>query len=775
MSVRDLDDDLRTDVPQLVVRLGVDQPQLFEDDGTPTVVITPLRVPEGATLPEVLIGGWDFDGALGDAGSLRIAGLRFPKLGYYIADDDPLRSAASVLYGRLPRWPGSLEETVQQDEAATLPVASAPSMMRRVHCTIRDISIAKDVLRSGATLGAVMIAALQASAAITTAEAALDTARAALSGTETSKERARLVEIACERSVDVARACLTLLELIDRHRVAGNPDEPIPDEPNNEEENTGPGKSRVAVMATARLIVRVAELIRPPRRSARGLDYRNKQVTQALRLARTLIDNVLVFVRDHHAGGPESWSILLAKMAKIKDPRTTDSTPDTAIKGLPDLLNTSGGMLGLNTAERAQRIAAITAIDATRIFMLLHSARVEEAVRLFPWLTARHRVFPDFSGGFADAVTVLLELQRCRTILRELVLRTRGPLADRVGAGPIAIQPRLTIPEAHRAFATSRKMEAALASHHGFATFARELTLSHAMYKAHDAGRPLDPAHPLPLLQQGRTGWATHQAYRDRATIATTGEALATCAVTVATDRERRDLPRFFGMTVVELVTASLQTILDARRRGPPVGPKDGRETKTPWPLEEPSASVAGIDETIFLLAELMLDTVDPSGEEAARFKTRARGATNGTGPARLGQKMINAHKTTRTAGFQKKLRGKNVPMPAWKIMGVGYDTALDAAPGANQCVPAYWYNPEHDLPFWSAFQRAVKEPTPAPASGPPATRRDALMLELARFATWAPRLIAELLPTPQTARAITWLAHGFVGIAADPDFAALR
>ncbi len=36
MSVRDLDDDLRTDVPQLVARLGVDLPQLFEDDGTPT-------------------------------------------------------------------------------------------------------------------------------------------------------------------------------------------------------------------------------------------------------------------------------------------------------------------------------------------------------------------------------------------------------------------------------------------------------------------------------------------------------------------------------------------------------------------------------------------------------------------------------------------------------------------------------------------------------------------------------------------------------------------
>ena len=131
MSVRDLDDDLRTDVPQLIRRLGVELPRLFEDDGTPTTVNKPLRMPHGATLHEVLIGGWDFDGELGDAGSLRIAGLRMPKLGYYIADDDPVRSAASALHGRIPRWPTSLEEVVTQDEAATLPSASAPAMMRR--------------------------------------------------------------------------------------------------------------------------------------------------------------------------------------------------------------------------------------------------------------------------------------------------------------------------------------------------------------------------------------------------------------------------------------------------------------------------------------------------------------------------------------------------------------------------------------------------------------------------------------------------------------------
>jgi hypothetical protein len=769
MIVRDLDDDLRTDVPQLLGRLAVELPRLFHDDGTPTAVIAPLRLPPSVSPTNVMVGGWDFTGELGDVGSLRIAGLRLSKIGYYIADDDPLRSTASTLYGRLPRWPASLDETVAQDEAATLPSASAKAMLRRANCTLRDISIAKDVLRGGGTLGAVLIAALQASDTLPTAEAVRDAARAAMSGKESSEERVRLFEVARERSVDAARACLTLLELLDRHRVAGKPDEPMPHEPGHEEENGGPDRSRLAVMATARLIVRVAKLIRLPRRSAPGLDYRNKQVSQALLLARTLVDNVLVFVRDHHADGPGSWSTLLGKLAKIKDRRTTDSTPDTAIKGLPDLLITSGDMLGLDTAERAQRIAAITRIDAMRIFMLLHSARVDEAVRLFPWLAARHRGFPDFSDGFADAVTMLLELQRCRAILRELVVRTRGPLADRDKAGLRAIEPRLTIREAHRAFATSRNMEAALASHHGFATYAREFAFSHAVYNAHAAGQPLDPAHSLSMLQQGSTDWASKLAHRDVATVATTRAALGTSAVATATDRERQDLPRFFGMTSVEFVTASLQTILAAHRRGPTAVTLGG------------GAHTPQIDWSIFELTELMLAAVDASGEEVARFRKRTRADGPASledcrrGPARRGQKMIRAHKTARIATLEKRLTAETRNTPAWKTMCSGYDTAIEAAPAADQCMPAYWYNPEHDLPFWSAFQHAVKEPAPAPASGQPATQRDALMLELAGFATWAPRLIAALLPTPQTARAVTWLAHGFVGIAADPDFAKLR
>jgi hypothetical protein len=769
MTVRDLDDDLRTDVPQLLGRLAVELPQLFHDDGTPTAAIAALRLPADIGLTDVMVGGWDFMGELGDAGSLRIAGLRLPKIGYYVADDDPLRSATSVLCGRLPRWPASLDETVAQDEAATLPAASAKAMLRRVNCTLSDVSIAKDVLRGGGTLGAVMIGALKASDALTIAEAVRDAANSAIFGQETSEERVRQVEVARERSVDAARACLTLLELLDRHRVASKPGERMPHKPGNEEEKGGLDKSRLAVVAAARLIVRVAPLVRLPRHTAPGLAYRNKQVSEALLLARTLIDGVLVFVRDHHAGAPGSWSTLLGKMAKIKDRQMVDSTPDTAIEGLPDLLDTSGKTLGLDTAERAQRIAAITRIDATRIFMLLHSARVDEAVRLFPWLAARHRVFPDFSGGFADAVTVLLELQRCRAILRELVVRTRGPLADRDEAGPPATAPRLTIREAQRTFATSRRMDAALASHHGFATYAREFALSHAVYKAHAAGQPLDLAHSLPMLQQGSTDWTSKLAHRDVATVATTAAAFTTSAAVTETNRERQDLPRFFGMTSIEFVTASLQTILAAHRRGATAVTRGG------------GAHTLEIDWSIFELTELMLAAVDASGEEVARFRKRTRADGPASlnhcrrGPARRGQKIIKAHKTTRIAAFEKKLTAETRRTSAWKTMGTGYDTAIDAAPAADQCVPAYWYNPEHDLPFWSAFQNAVKEPAPAPTNGQPATARDALMLELAGFAAWAPPLITKLLPTPQTARAITFLAHGFVGIAADPDFAKLR
>ncbi|WP_058756263.1 hypothetical protein [Sphingomonas endophytica] len=769
MTIRDLDDDLRIDVPQLLGRLAIELPQLFHDDGTPTDVIAPLRLPTGVSPTDVMVGGWDFDGDLGEAGSLRIAGLRLPKIGYYIADDDPLRSAASVLGGRLPRWPASLDETVAQDEAAALSSASAEAMLRRVNCTLRDISIAKDVLRAGGTLGAVLIAALQASDALTTAEVARDAARIAMSGMEPSDECFRLAEVARERSVDAVSACLTLLELLDRHRVAVKPDESMPHEPGTRTEKGDLDKSRLAVMAAARLIKGAAAFTGTPRHTSPGLNHRSKRVSAALTPVRAFVDHVTGFIGGHHAGAPDSWSRILEKTLKTNREQELDDKPDNAIELFPGLLDSASRKLGLDPAGRDARIAAIIRIDATRIFMLLHSARVAEAVRLFPWLAARHRGFPDFSGGFADAVTVLLELQRCRAILRELVVRTRGPLANWEEAGLPAIEPRLTIREAHRAFATSRRMEAALASHHGFATYAREFAFSHAVYKAHTAGQPLNPAHSLPILQQGSIGWTSKLAHRDVATVATTGAAFTTSAVATATDRERQDLPRFFGMTSIEFVTASLQTILAAHRRGAKAVTLGG------------GAHTLEIDWSIFDLTELMLAAVDASGEEVARFRKRTRADGPASlnhcrrGPARRGQKMIRAHKTARIAAFEKKLTAEARTTPAWKTMCAGYDTAIDAAPAADQCVPAYWYNPEHDLPFWSTFQNAVKEPAPAPASGQPATQRDALMLELAGFATWAPRLIAALLPTPQTARAVTWLAHGFVGIAADPDFAVLR
>ena len=88
-------------------------------------------------------------------------------------------------------------------------------------------------------------------------------------------------------------------------------------------------------------------------------------------------------------------------------------------------------------------------------------------------------------------------------------------------------------------------MEAALASHHGFATYARELSLARATYQAYDGGRPLDPGHPLPVLLQGSTDWTSGQAYRSQATIATTAAVLAASAVATKANRERQDLPRF--------------------------------------------------------------------------------------------------------------------------------------------------------------------------------------------------------------------------------------
>lgn len=761
MSVRDLDDDLRTDVPQLMARLGVDLPRLFEDDGTPTTVITPLQVPEGTTLPDVLIGGWDFDGALGDAGSLRIAGLRLPKLGYYIADDDPLRSAASVLHGHLPRWPASLEEIARQDEAATLPSTAAPAMMRRVNCTIRDISVAKDVLRTGGTLCAVMIAALQASEALGEATTARDIANMALYEQQPADTAERLFAAAQDHTTLTGQRCVTLLALLDRHRLATAASATAPSSPGANQPHRNVGDARRVMDATTRYVCELATQLVGYAPSA-GIRYRMKRISAALVSGQRIITAILGYVGLDRDDPDGCWTALFENIAPTRDERKKYSDSDTAIARVQPQLDQVARALRFDDAARVSTIEGISGIDTARLFMLLHSARVDEAVVLFPWLAARHAGFPDFPGGFADAITVLLELQRCHAILRELVLRTRGPLEQISDHRAVPVEPRLTIPEARRAFATAPKMEAALASHHGFATYAREFSLARATYKAYDEGQPLDPGHPLPVLQQGSISWTSGQAYESPATIATTAAALSASAVTIRTDRERQDLPRFYGMTVIEFVVASLQTILDAHRRGPHALKKRGGN------------HTFDIDESLFELARLMLAAVDPSGGEVARLDKRARGTTGGTGAARLGQAMINAHKPARRRTLEERLRAGAATRPLWQVMRAGYDNALVEAPAADQCVPAYWYNPEHDLPFWAAFQKAVKQPDAPFRMGPPSTRRDALMLELAAFEASAPRLVARLLPTPQTARVVTWLAHGFIGVATDPDLAAL-
>lgn len=299
----------------------------------------------------------------------------------------------------------------------------------------------------------------------------------------------------------------------------------------------------------------------------------------------------------------------------------------------------------------------------------------------------------------------------------------------------------------------------------GFATTTRDFALSHALFKAQAAGAPLHDRHLMRVLQQGRTDWASEQASRDPSTLTTTRAAREASAVVMTAGPERWDVPRFFGMTAIEFTAASVQTILSTSRRG-----RDAlKKRKTKMEMDP------DLDKSIFQLVRQMPKDADPSEEEVSRFLKRARGDESGQGSMRLGQAIVKAHKSARAIALEMRLAVGLHAAPIWLIMQTGYDPSVDAAPAADQCVPAYWYNPEYDLNCWATFQGAAKSPLSPSVASLPATRRDALMAELSAFATWAPALISALDPTPQTARILTWMAHGFIGLAAEPEFAALR
>jgi hypothetical protein len=273
-----------------------------------------------------------------------------------------------------------------------------------------------------------MIAALQAKDAIETAAADRDAANCPNFRHEASDDRVQLVEVAHERSVEAARGCLTLADLLERHRIAVEPDEAIPLAPGNEKRRLDLTDSRLVVMAAARLICKIAEFNLVPCHTAPGLTHRIKRISAALRHARSLIDCVIGFIGGRYAGAQNLWSTLLSEIFEIKDAQP-EIKQDTLITLLPSTLGRGCSILGIPAAARAERIAVICRIDCTRIFMLLHSA-IDAQAKIPPG------TYVEWGGQFENLGfsrdRLLLVVPVCFAVIILLLYGALGSIRDAV-------------------------------------------------------------------------------------------------------------------------------------------------------------------------------------------------------------------------------------------------------------------------------------------------------------------------------------------------------
>lgn len=748
MSGRHVDDDTRNDVRRIDLRLQVVASRLFNADGTPVDRVDALAPPPGAALADILVSGSDFDGEPGIASSVQVVGLRLEKLGFYVAADDPVRKPPSVLAGRIHSWPRTLDELTAFDEQATLPAAAATAMRRRIDCSVADISLAKNIYRRNDSLTAVAIAAAQASLTLRDAGDARDRAKAhlRLGGEAQGLRTDTILAPAIQETARAIRACTVLTDLLDRHRLAIAP----------------------KMSAAARAVVVMGETcVRAAQSLAKAWRIRNqapgqsvKDVSEALRVMTSMVAAIDRFTLDEPSFGDTQWAHLKSLLAPLVRRGAADR--DRLVAATSSVLDRIDAMLSplTPTSPRVDAVARILAINGERIFMLLHSARLGEAIRLFPWLAAPHGHFWLVEGGMIGAVAILLELERCLLILKEMVRRTPD--------GPNGAD-RLTTRRATQVLARSGSMRDALDRRRGGGTWLRETAFSFGLVQAALNGQPLHTTHPIPAARRGQIGWNLRDALGCASTATTTADTLLKTRVFHAGDMWRRDVPRYFGMTIVDYLFSSLQTILPVRGRG------GGQRTRNA------KAREIDLDQSLYQLGLAMLDKADPSGRETALLKLRlARGRADleqrGEGLMRLGQRMIRAHRPRRVDKLLENVRTSAGGRPLRLVDQFvrGYDPQTDAAPCADQSAALFWFNPEHDRAFWASFQHILVQPVGPDIMGPSPTRRDAIARTVSAVHAWSPRLIASLLPTDRTARIMTWLAHGYAGFASDPAFADL-
>ena len=246
------------------------------------------------------------------------------------------------------------------------------------------------------------------------------------------------------------------------------------------------------------------------------------------------------------------WALAVASM----NARVCAAVPGRAKPDWPYPYVT-GVMAGLELADSSARQAGIAWVRCDFIYALIITRRLDRVYDVMPWLCVPSASFPLVFGGFVGAVAQLFEAARAMEIALELKRR----LFDADDSD------RLDKKKARKAYATPRSVAQSVFRRRGAGFLLAEAATSHHMVEAFIGGAQLDARHPIPVALAGRLNWSFSRSIRDLSTADSTGTGALAGAAFETTSYDK-DVPRYMGMSLIEMLCCALCEIFTATRRG---------------------------------------------------------------------------------------------------------------------------------------------------------------------------------------------------------------
>lgn len=221
----------------------------------------------------------------------------------------------------------------------------------------------------------------------------------------------------------------------------------------------------------------------------------------------------------------------------------------------------TAGLERLENPDRAQRLTALAIVRTDLVYKLIVTRRLDRLFGVLPWMAAPSGAFPLTFGGPLGAVGALFEAGRSREVALELKCRL---FAHSGGL-------RLDTRRGRREYADPAKVKFALKMQTRAGFLLASSALSHAMVQAYLAGSHFGPAHPLPTLCAGRIDWQFETSMQGSKTLKTVITAELAKHIYATSDYDR-DLARYMGMPIADVLAAQLIDIFPGDHRDPGFG-----------------------------------------------------------------------------------------------------------------------------------------------------------------------------------------------------------